>query len=564
MRYIVKDVKTGANVDVNLTDRDFITEGGEGKIYGKAGTIYKIYHDQRKMIPTSKMKELQALTLANILKPTDTVVNNHVPVGFTMRWEKDTVALCKLFTTDFWRRFNLNINIIQDLLENMVDGIKFIHSKGFLMVDGNEMNYLVDSNSYKIPYFIDVDSWQTPSFPATAIMPSIRDYHSKDFSELTDWFAFGIIAVQLFIGIHPYKGTHPAYRKSELEKRMRDNVSIFGKDISLPASVRDMSNIPPTYKDWFINIFEKGMRDLPPTVKSIVVVVAKPQVVKTTNRFIMDLIGTYNGYIIRVDDYGNVFTSDKIYIGKAEYDANPGSEIIYTRQTSTPIKVDIIQGRLYLSTMSGEPLVTAINCTDKTIINGMLFVKNNDKLMEIAVEEFNGRMVTVVKSTWNVMLNSTKVMNGIVIQDVLGVPYFVIPYTLKTGKTACMIKPVQELVGYKILEAKHDGNVVMVVVYKKDKYERIIFKISDDYSTIHEYMKCEVTYHTPNFVTLDNGIVVSINDEDMVEVFSRRIDRTDMNIVADPAIDFDMKLCKQGVSVYIRKDNKLFKFVMKK
>ena len=47
-----------------------------------------------------------------------------------------------------------------------------------------------------------VDSYQTAHYPATAIMPSVRDWKVPlhDFSELSDWFSFAIVSFQVFLG----------------------------------------------------------------------------------------------------------------------------------------------------------------------------------------------------------------------------------------------------------------------------------------------------------------------------------------------------------------------------
>src|SRR4030042_7024396 len=140
--------------------------------------------------------------------------------------------------------------MIIHLVENIKKLIYFVHDKNCLIVDGNELNYLVN-NDFITPYMIDVNSWQTPSYNATAIMPSIRDWSTTTFSELTDWFSFAIISFQLFIGVHPFKGTHKKYRRNDFVNRVKDSVSVFNSQVSLPPSARDFNLIPGSYKDWY-------------------------------------------------------------------------------------------------------------------------------------------------------------------------------------------------------------------------------------------------------------------------------------------------------------------------
>jgi len=564
MKYSVKNIISQAANDITLTDRDFITEGGEGKIYGKAGVIYKIYHEPQKMIPLSKIEELACLNQDNLLRPQDVLYHGTVPVGFTMRWIKDTVPLCKLFTNDFWSRFNVNAANIASLVERIAADIKYVHSKKCLIVDGNEMNYLVGTLGLTIPYFIDVDSWQTPHFPATAIMPSIRDYHTKVFSELTDWFSFGIIAVQLFIGIHPFKGKHPDYLRSDLERRMRENISIFHKGVQLPACTRDMDTIPQTYKDWFIRLFEKGERLPPPGMKAPISVIAKTRVLRAAAKFIIELLQEYPSDIVRVDHQGTIFTKDTVHVGRVKYDLDASADIIYTN-TGAPVVAKIANSYLVLYDLkTGKSFMLKIMATDKMVVDGQLFALSGDHLVGIVLKELGWTTVAAIETSWNILPQATKLYNGVAFQDILGVPYITLPYRTPQGWPACMIKPIPELKGYRILEAKHDAGVVMLVAFKNNQYDKIVLKINSDYTKYHFMINSDVDYHIPNFITLDNGLVVSINDEGQVLTFSRQLDRDAVTVIEDPAITFDMKLAKKGVGVYLRHGSKLYKFSMKK
>ena len=42
---------------IKLTQKDFIASGGEGSIYGLGNTVYKIYHDSKKMIPKGTLSD---------------------------------------------------------------------------------------------------------------------------------------------------------------------------------------------------------------------------------------------------------------------------------------------------------------------------------------------------------------------------------------------------------------------------------------------------------------------------------------------------------------------------
>jgi serine/threonine protein kinase len=139
----------------------------------------------------------------------DILLNDHnKPIGYTMKYLTDTYQLVRLFTKKFRDVNNIKPNQILKLVQHMQNVIhKNIHPNRILLVDINENNFLVDKQ-FKTVHFIDVDSYQTPFFPATALMESVRDRHTKGFNENSDWFSFAVLSFQMFIGIHPFRGTH--------------------------------------------------------------------------------------------------------------------------------------------------------------------------------------------------------------------------------------------------------------------------------------------------------------------------------------------------------------------
>src|SRR5689334_17131350 len=170
---------------VTLNKNEFKAAGGEGAVYVKGGIAYKLYgqmdHDGRftpappKMIPPGKMQELSAISEPYIIKPETPVLDaTGTPFGYTMRALPDAVALCQLFPKAFRDRHHLTPDHMLKLVQRLRAGVAHIHSKGILLVDLNEMNFLVDT-AFATVYFIDVDRYQTAHYTATAIMPSIRD-----------------------------------------------------------------------------------------------------------------------------------------------------------------------------------------------------------------------------------------------------------------------------------------------------------------------------------------------------------------------------------------------------
>jgi len=558
---------------VTLTQNDFIAKGGEGSIYGKGNIIYKIYHSKQKMVPPGKINELQTLTESNILNPIDVLLDkNNTPIGFTMNWIKNVEALPKLFSTDFRKRTNIDSKSTVELIENMKKTTQLIHNANCLIVDGNEFNYLVDTYKFVIPYFIDVDSYQTPHFPATAIMMSIRDWHTKDFSELSDWFSFAIIAFQLFVGIHPYKGGHPGYKKNDFEKRMRDNISVLNPKTTTPPSVRDFSCIPSEYFSWFADLFEKGKRYNPPLLPgTISILPIKKITIQSTDNLEITLVREFNNEILYYGVcYGISVTKTEgkpnLFINRTGYHVSHKTEVLFSPKTLTPVltRIDSSNRIKFMSLNKSQEVKNLdLQCTDKMIINNTLFVINEGNLIEIKLQELNTNISPLVYSTWNIMPLSSKMLSGLIYQDVLGKPYVVIPVPKEDSACSCIIKPIPELEGYRIIDAKHDSGVCIFIGSKGSDYKRFILRFDKTYNTYDCRILDIVDYNEINFVTLDNNVVVSIIEDKVLEIFSRDPKSKTVKEIKDPDINPLMKLCKDGIRTMFFRQNKLYAIRLK-
>jgi len=550
---------------VNLSQKNYVTKGGEGSIFRKGSIAYKIYEDLKKMIPAAKISELSVLNNPSIVRPQDIVYNNKKhEIGFTMDWlDEDTIALCKMFTNTFRDNNGIENDHVIQLVENIKNVTQFIHDKKFLMVDGNELNYMV-ANDFVTPYFIDVNSWKTPSFPATAIMPSIRDWTTDDFTILTDWFSFAIISFQLFIGIHPFKGKHTSYRKNDFRKRITDCVSVFNSAVSLPPTTRDFNLIPSAYKDWYFQLFENSERRPPPqlpgTTRKIQVQV---HLIQSTDNFEIRELHEYLGDVLYHNPPLNVTkTKERLYIGKTDYKVPPNVEVIFTPLENHPILVKIEDKRVKFKSLALPDPNLDIECTDMMIVNNTLFLKNKEKLMELAFKVFNGSIHVIIKTVWTIEPNSSQIFSGVVVQSVLGRAYLAIP--LPTfDKSSFIVKSIPELDEFQIMDAKYDNKVCVLTGHKGGVYSRFIVIFDDKHDKYTFRAVDDVDYAPINFTCLDNGVCILITDDDAIEIFLNRIDKDDIKRIEDPIINSTMRLCKDGTQARFFRDNKVYEIKMK-
>jgi len=550
---------------ITLTDQDFIGEGGEGRVYGRDNQVYKIYINSSKMIPAAKLDELKPLT-GNplIIAPLDPMLDTaNKPVGYTMRWVRDAEPICKLFTNSFRKKANIENNSVAELINNLIETIYFIHQNKCLIVDGNEFNFLVDSQSYTKPYCIDVDSYQTPSFPATAIMPYVRDPLAGTFTTQSDWFTFAILACQLFVGIHPFKGKHPGYKKNDIEKRMRDHVSIFNKETSLPKSARDFGHIPSLFHNWFIDLFEKGKRTPPPQSAGLLNVKAvATKLVNSTQKLEISSIKQFDRDIRDVMFFNNVrvvYTTNKIYIQNRDYDNQQDRRLIFSPKSFTPITGATRDKRLKLETMAAEKQCTKLQlaATKLLVTDNIFFTVHHNKLTEIIFHELGSKIISATGCSWEILPNATRVFDNMLISNALGKTLVIIPKRSARGKTACLIKHIPELDDYKILEARHQNGVIMCNGHNRREYHRLLIRLDDklnyDVKTIDNNNQLAV-----NFVTLDNGTVVTIIEDGLIELRKNTPGHQLVQRVKDPAISTNMTLCTDTHRVMFFEESKLY------
>ena len=141
--------------------------------------------------------------------------------------------------------------------------VKPSQALGIQLVDLHGLNVLTEARYIQL-CCIDIDSYQTANYAATALDPAVRDYHAPayTFTPDSDWFSFAVLSCQLLLGIHPYRGKHK--RVTGLEARMRTDLSILGNDVRVPPASVSTRSLPTSCAAWLEVVFERGMRTPPP------------------------------------------------------------------------------------------------------------------------------------------------------------------------------------------------------------------------------------------------------------------------------------------------------------
>lgn len=552
---------------LSLTKHNYKSEGGEGQIFVKKDLAFKIYFDPQKMISAGKIQELAVLTDPKIIKPEDIIFNNGTPIGYTMRFIKDAYSFVQTFTKAFKNRHGLYLDTCLDLVQNFQKTVHFIHSKNILIVDLNEMNFLVDKK-FKEVYCIDVDSYQTPNYKATAIMESIRDRHTPSdvFNEGSDWFSFAIITFQLLTGIHPYKGKHKNIKG--LDARMSRNISVFNPDVSIPRSAESPEILPTTYRDWYYAVFEKGLREAPPVDTSkIIPQIVTIKVAAGTNNFKIKELFECVFEIHQYAKQGNteVIIGNNVCINRRSYQML-GAPFSIGFYGSLPIaaKIEIGDGSLIIKSLrNGQEIKSNIwkerpKASQVMSYKGRFYYALENYIYEIQYHgsEFNPHLSSVAVA--NILSQSAKIYPGCVVQNLLGTCYV---STFPESQTHYQYK-IEDFKGYRLIDAKFENNILMLVGEKQGIYTRFIYTLQGDTNSPTQSRKVEdISYSGLNFTVLDNGICVLLNEQEQIEIFHQK-NLTQIKVIEDKEIHGAMRLFNAENSVLFSVQNKLFSMTM--
>ena len=545
---------------VRLTQAEFRAQGGQGAVYVKDGTAYKVYADPAHMIPAAKIAALSALALPDIIKPQDVLTDaRRAPVGYTMPGIAGGFVLCQTFPRAFRDREGLTPDLTLGLVRKLQEGVAHVHAQNILIVDLNEMNFLVDPAFQRV-FFLDVDSYQTPLFPATALMESVRDRHASAWNEGTDWFSFAVVSFQMFVGIHPYKGKHPALKT--LDERMDHNVSVLHPDVSVPAACLPFGVIPRLWCDWYHAVLDCGQRCPPPRglVAAVFLPAAQAQRIVGSGllhiEHKLDCDGAIVSYMVNI-----IVTTTAVYVnGRRQADAAPGTKIGLSALNGLPVAATLEKGRVRLLDLTrGVSIPCDIAAEQLTAAGGRLYVKHGAVLVEIGFLELPNRLLPQIKTVGAVLENATQLFEGVALQNLLGAWYA----SLLAGRGLCHQVRLAELDGALVLDARLLGNVLMVVAARAGRYEKLVFRFDQDFGAHDVRVIGDVAGAGLNFVVLGNGVCLHLSDRDELEVFPAKKGASGLKVIADAALGGDSLLLHDGPQALLARGGVLSGFAMR-
>jgi hypothetical protein len=546
---------------ITLTDNEFIAKGGQASIYQYGGYAFKIYHNASSAIPQQKIEELEKISLDNVVKPLDIIFDGHKKMlGYIMTFISSGHPICKLFTKSFKSKNAIDPNDIINLIAEIQKSVKGIHGCRCLIVDFNEFNLMTD-NTFKVPIFIDTDSYQTPNFPASAIMESIRDPLVKqhNYTELSDWYSFAIIAFQLYIGIHPFKGGHPKFARDEWRKRMDMGVSVLEKDSTIPSVCSDISVIPKRHYDWFKVVFSNKDRSIPPVAGSIApiqVPAVAITILRKSSLFDVSEVFKIDEDITDVySDLGITFLLSRNYIWKdgRKYSGRTDKETFILFQNGKEIVVTFDGNNLHFHGSKNEVICPA----DKVMYkDNRIYSIYEDEMYEHCINEISGKTISTKREICHVIPQQVKLFEGVAIQTAIDKTIMILPF--EQGK--CYVKCVPELDEYRVLSARGESNVVIVIGEKDKKYHRIIFVFSKDFSSYTVRIVPDVQSADVTFTVMPSGVCALAIGSGEIELFK---DNKTVRSIDKAPFDSSMYLYNTLKGLHFVERNRVFFCKMK-
>lgn len=521
---------------IQFSPNEYITSGGEGDIYLKKDIIYKIFQQPKNKDFQEKILLLQQFQYPSLAYPIEPFFNEYQEIiGFSMK-KIQAEPVVKMFSSIWQQNHQFDLQQQLDFINKMRELLLLIHQKKAVVADGNEMNWLFNSSFQ--PFLIDLDSWQIGKYPATALMPSIKDWHSQSLSSMTDWFSWAIVSFQILTGIHPYKGNHPNFKKGDLTSRMKANVSVFHSNVRYNSAVRDLNLIPKTLKDWYYQVFEKGLRDIPPFSK-MENLLASFQIssIQSQKDFQKQLsflpIQNFSKYT------SVIFLQEKFFLLKNQDDcvifdfSNQKSisidfflakklmkkEAFIFRKNTSIFIVYLENNRLFALNIYLKKLITSSFSADQIYcIENRLFIINpmNDTfLSEIELQQIGNNHVFTLLKNWNIFTQSTQFFTNMAISNNLGTYFSFIP----KGNNNIYIHKINISSKEKWIQAfsTFNGSIIGFTMTQQGLLKKYIFQLKNQ--EFFPILEAEVDMVEDNICYNNKGVLIS-NQIDSLDIYS--------------------------------------------
>ncbi len=273
---------------ITLDPKKMLGQGGEATVYDiGSGVALKVYKQPNHPDFTGQpdiqravkdrlaqhQKKLQAFPQgmpAHVVAPKDiaTSRDGKTVVGYTMSIVRGAEELLRY--TDKVFRQGVDPNDILMIMRRLHQAVVGIHHAGAVIGDFNDLNVLVKDRE---PWMIDADSFQFGSFLCAMFTERFVDpilcttkgglMLAKPHTEVSDWYAYTVMLMQLLLYVGPYGGIHRPKNiadKMKFSERVNARVTVFHPDVMYPKPAIPYGVLPDELLHEFQEIFCKDKR----------------------------------------------------------------------------------------------------------------------------------------------------------------------------------------------------------------------------------------------------------------------------------------------------------------
>jgi hypothetical protein len=325
-----------------------------------------------------------------------------------------------------------------------------------------------------------------------------------------------------------------------------------------------LSVIPKRHREWLKALFVLGERSIPPMADGSgpIPVPANIVVVQGTEKFeIRELFALDDDILFCTENFGVDYfvTRRSVYRGTTRIWDKVSD---YRRVVVCPTEEgDVVisaadgQGKIHFLTPDNESIGQAAS-QGVFQRNQAAYTVNKGHLYENTFVKGGSRTLVRTRAIDNVSEYNAQIYPGVVVQDLLGKIWVTIPYA--PGKSCS--RPIRELDGYRIIDARCERNICIVVAEKQNTYYRFILTFTPDFTSYALRIEPDVGYEGINFTVLENGLCILLSSADELQVFKGNTAHKFEN----PPLDANMRMFTKSGGVFFVNGNSVFAFRMVK
>lgn len=507
---------------VELPRDTFLAAGGEGAVHVVGDVAFKLFAGA---VDEGRLRALAALAVPGAVLPRRILRDDQGRVvGHTMALVAAAVPLSRALSRTWREADGFSPDRALEVVRRLRDTVRAVHAAGALVVDLHEGNVLLDGD--RAPVLIDVSSWQLPGWPATAIQDAVRDRHATGFDQGTDWFAFAVTALQLLLGVHPYRGTHPTARS--LDERMRRRLSVLRPEVRLPPVAWPREVVPARWRAWFSAVLDGDERGPPPSHDEGAGRWA-PAPTVVGGRLRLDLVLAAGAAVRQVAEGGGTtaaLVDGAIVTRTGRFPGRWETVVVGDDGAVVGAWLEPTPGghELRVRALAGADLGVTLRAEALGSVAGRLVALGGGRLVQLDVRA--GHALPRILAA--VLPHATRLFHGLAVQDLLGAAHLLL---LSPGR--CDARRVAELDGWTVIDAHHAGGVAAVVARKDGRTDRLVFRFRPGGYELRRAQ--DVDGADLDLVVLPGGIAV-LRVDGRLEVFRVRPGDDGLRLVEAPGL----------------------------